>query len=106
MLIRKQLKYPPYYYLCSIKISGKDENYIYKEADKIKKSLIRNLDNMIILGPSTANIYRLNNIYRYNILIKYKVSKELYVIVSKIIEHYKANSKVRIDVDFNPSQMG
>ncbi len=105
MLIRKQLKYPPYYYLCNIKISGKDSQYTFNEAMKIKRSLERNLNKTIILGPSTASIFKMNNIFRYNIILKYKNGAELYAILNKIINHYKTNSKVKIDVDFNPSQM-
>lgn len=105
MLIRKQLKYPPYYYLCNIKISGKDSQYILNEAMKIKRSLERNLKSTIILGPSTASIFKMNNIFRYNVILKYKDDSMLYDILDKIIEHYKANSKIKIDIDFNPSQM-
>ena len=105
MEIRKKLKYPPYYYLCNIRISGKDNNLLVNEANKIKRSLERNLNNTIILGPSSASIFRMNNTYRYNILLKYKSDKELISILEKIIEHYKINNKVKIDVDFNPSQM-
>lgn len=105
MIIRKQLKYPPYFYLCNIKISGKNSDYILNEAMKIKRSLERNLSNVIILGPSASSIFRINNIFRYNIIIKYKNDNGLYEILEKIIEHYKTNTKVKIDVDFNPSQM-
>ena len=41
----------------------------------------------------------------YNIILKYKKKDGLYEILTKIIEHYKSNSKIKIDVDFNPSQM-
>ena len=105
MAIRKQLKYPPYFYLCNIRISGKDSNYIFNEANKIKNSLERNLKNTIILGPSTSSIFKMNNIFRYHILLKYKSDKELYLILNKIVDHYKANVKIKIDIDFNPSQM-
>lgn len=105
MQIRKQLKYPPYYYLCNIRISGKDDRFIMNEALKIKRSLERNLTKTIILGPSAASIFKINNIYRYNIILKYKEDKELYSILEKIVEHYKANNKIKIDIDFNPSQM-
>ena len=105
MTIRKQLKYPPYFYLCNIRISGKDSNYIFNEAIKIKNSLERNLRNTIILGPSTSSIFKMNNVFRYHILLKYKSSEELYLILNKIVEHYKTNVKIKIDIDFNPSQM-
>ena len=105
MMIRKNLKYPPYYFLCNLKISGKDANYISFEAMKIKRSLERNLENVIVLGPSSASVFKVNNIYRYNIILKYKKDESLYSILSKIVDHYKANSKIRIDIDFNPSQV-
>ena len=102
MMIRKSLKYPPYYYLCNIKISGKDSNYIYTEALKIKRSMDRNLINTIILGPSASNIFKLNNIYRYNIILKYKDVSLIKPLLIKIIDHYKGNAKIKIDIDFNP----
>ena len=105
MNIRKQLKYPPYYFLCNIRISGKDALYIYEESCKIKRSLDRNLKDVILLGPSTCSLYKINNIFRYNIIIKYRKVDGLYEVLDKIIEHYKANSKIKIDIDFNPSQM-
>ena len=105
MMIRRQLKYPPYYYLCNIRISGKDSSYILGEALKIKRSLERNFNNTIILGPSNSNVFKVNNIYRYNIILKYKSEDNLYSVLSKVLEHYKTNVKVKIDIDFNPSQI-
>jgi primosomal protein N' (replication factor Y) len=45
MNIRREMKYPPYYYLIYIKISGKDNNYVYKEALKIYNRLLINSEN-------------------------------------------------------------
>jgi len=103
MQIRKMLKYPPFYFICYIKISGKDVNYIGKEAAKIKRSLERNLSNTIILGPTPLSVFRVNNIYRYGIILKYKKEDMLYPILEKILDHYKSDSKIRIDTNFNPS---
>ena len=102
MDIRRKLKYPPYYFLCYLKISGKDDNYILNEANKIKRSLERNLSSTIILGPSPATVFKINNIYRYGIIMKYKSSKDLYDVLRKIMNHYQSNNKVVIDIDFNP----
>ena len=102
MMIRRSLKYPPYYYLCNIRMSGKNSDYIYTEALKIKRSMDRNLKNTIILGPSTSTIFKLNNIYRYNIILKYKDVREVRDLLIKIIDHYKGNNKIKIDIDFNP----
>ena len=105
MNIRRQLKYPPYYYLCSIRISGKDALYLFDEAMKIKRSLERNLDSVILLGPSSGNLFRINNIFRYQIIIKYKEDKALREILFKVVDHYRINTKVKVDIDFNPSQI-
>ncbi len=105
MNIRKTLKYPPYYYLVYIRISGKDMKYVGDESNKIKRSLERNLINTIILGPTTCTIFKVNNIFRYGIILKYKKSDNLKLILEKIQDHYKNNSKIKVDIDFNPSQM-
>lgn len=105
MNIRKQLKYPPYFYICNLRISGKDAAYIFDEALKIKRSLERNLESFIILGPSGSSLFRVNNIFRYNIILKYKKDDSLREILLKIIDHYKTNPKIKVDIDFNPSQM-
>ena len=103
MFIRRELKYPPFYYICYLRISGKDSNYILCEANKIKRVLENNLDSTIILGPSPANIFRLSNIYRYGIILKYKKDGNLREVLNKIIDHYKDNSRIKIDINFNPS---
>lgn len=103
MTIRHTLKYSPYYYICYLRISSKDYDLASKEANKIKKSLERNLDKEIILGPSPANVFKVNNIYRFGIIIKYKKDDKLYQMLNKLIEHYRSNNKVVIDIDFNPN---
>ena len=105
MNIRKTLKYPPYYYLTFIRISGKDMDYVSNEANKIKRSLDRNLVGVTILGPTTCTIFKVNNIFRFGIIIKYKKCDNLKTFLNKILDHYKTNSKVKVDIDFNPSQM-
>lgn len=102
MLLRKQLKYPPFYFITYIRISGKDSNICYREAMKIKKSLEKYLDQTIILGPSTANIFKVSNIYRYGIILKYKKQDNLIDVLNKMIDVYKSNRNVTIDLNFNP----
>ena len=103
MEIRKKLKYPPYFYICYIRVSGVDYNLLGKEANKIKSSLERNLKNTIILGPSPANIFKINNTYRYGIILKYKKEDNLYKVLGLLVNHYKSNNKIKIDIDFNPT---
>ena len=103
MQLRRVLKYPPFYYLCSIRISGCDPNYLQIEANKIKRSMERNFSHTIILGPSPCSIFKVKKNYRYGIILKYKKEKDLSFVLEKILDHYKSNSKIKIDIDFNPS---
>lgn len=103
MKIRRRLGYPPFYFLCYLKISGKEADYLFQEALKIKRSLERNLGHTTILGPTTLAVFKVNNIYRYGIILKYKREEDLYDILIKIQNHYKSNHKLRVDIDFNPS---
>ena len=103
MQIRRRLGYPPFYFLCYLKISGKDADYIFQEALKIKRSLERNLQHTKILGPTSLAVFKVNNIYRYGIILKYKKEDVLFDILLKVQNHYKNNHKLKFDIDFSPS---
>lgn len=105
MMIRKQLSYPPYYYLTYVKIISKSYEEASQEARKVGNVLKRNLKSSIILGPSVCSMFRVNNTYRFGVIIKYKKEENLYPTLEKIIEHYKTNHKVTIDIDFNPNSL-
>lgn len=105
MLIRKKLKYPPYYNLCTIKLVSTDYNLLTNESNKIKNYLEENTNNIDILGPSLAQIPKIYNKYYMQIIIKYKTIKEIYDSLKFILEMSKTNNKVLVDVDFNPKKI-
>ena len=105
MNIRKILKYPPYYYLTLIKIASKDYNMASKEATKVLKFLTTNLKDTIILGPTTASMFKINNIYRFQIILKYKNYENIKSTLLNLDELYKTNNKVNIEIDNNPSHI-
>ena len=103
---RHKLDYPPYYYLTSIKIASKEYELASKEITKIKNYLEKKLSNKtIILGPTTANPFRINNIYRFQIILKYKVESNLMNTLKELDELYMTNNKVNIEIDNNPLQV-
>lgn len=103
MKIRKELNYSPYYYITVVNISSKDYDEGFKEANKIGDFLRRNLDvNSKVLGPATANVFKINNIYHYQCIIKYKRDERIKSVLRKIDEVYKVNNKVSVCVDVNP----
>ena len=103
MNIRKILKYPPYYYLVSLKVISSDYNKASMEANKVVNYLKKNLsDDTIILGPTTAAIFKLNNNYRFQILIKYRIDKNLTRVLKEIDEQYIFNKDTYLEIDVDP----
>jgi len=100
---RHKLDYPPYYYLTSVKIASKDYELASKEITKVKNYLLKNLSSSsIILGPTTANVFKMNNIYRFQIIIKYKKDDKLFQTLKELDRLYALNNKANIEIDNNP----
>ncbi len=103
MNIRKKLKYPPYYYLVGIKIQSRDYNEASHEATKVASYLRKNLsEKTIILGPTIANMFKVNNIYHFQIIIKYRFDDKLKKTLQELDKMYIINNKVKLDIDINP----
>lgn len=103
---RHKLDYPPYYYLTSIKIASKDYDIASKEIIKVKKHLEKKLSNdTIILGPTTASMFKINNIYRFQIILKYKKDPNIMKTLKELDELYMLNNKANIEIDNNPLQV-
>ena len=103
MKVRKNLSYPPYCFLTLIKISSKDFKYGIEEAKKISSFLRRNLGfNTTVLGPSMANVLRINNTYNFQVILKYKKDENLYTALKEMLKIYEGNSKIKVELDFNP----
>ncbi|MBE6141148.1 MAG: primosomal protein N', partial [Firmicutes bacterium] len=96
MDIRRALRYPPYYYLISIKIIGLDYEITLNEAKKVKKYLMYEKNKeTLVLGPTTAAILRFNNEYRFQIIIKYRFDENIIKKVKEIDEMYLNNKNIR-----------
>jgi len=103
MNIRKTLKYPPYYYLVSLKIISKDYELASKESRKVYNYLKNNIDDSsLILGPTTAQMFKVNNLYRFQIVIKYRFDTKLDEALKDIDNMYVDNKNVNIEIDINP----
>ena len=106
MRIRKKLGYPPYYYLTLIKILSRDYQLCMKEANKVGEFLRKNLpSDVIVLGPSIASTFKVNNIYHFQCIIKYKKEDDIKEVLRTIDNIYKVNAKVRIEMDIDPVRL-
>lgn len=102
MNFRKKLKYPPYYYLVSLKIIGKEYEKTIDASKKVKTFLDKNLTEAIILGPTTAQVFKFNNEYRMQIIIKYKKCDNLKNVLKELDSLFVMNKDLRLEIDFNP----
>ena len=99
--IRKKLFYPPYSFLCQIKIVGKDYNITSKESNKVANYLRNNLDKEIVLGPSISNITRIYNKYNFEILIKYRDKNKIIKVLNELNILNQNNKLIKFEIDTN-----
>jgi len=106
MKVRKMLKYSPYYYMVLVSITSKDYELGFKEANKIGSYIRNNISSdSIVLGPTMANMFKVNNIYHYQIIIKYRKDDSLMKVLKFIIDMQVKNNKIDVSIDFNPSRI-
>ena len=102
MDIRRKLKYPPYYYLVSLKVTSKKYD-VLSEVNKIADYIRRNVDDStIVLGPTTAAIFKINNIMRFQITIKYRKDDKLFKTLKDLDEQYIMNKDINLELDIDP----
>ncbi|MCI8575879.1 MAG: primosomal protein N' [Bacilli bacterium] len=102
MNIRKTLKYPPFYYLAHLVIKSKSYENAKTEATKVASFLKRKLSKTsIVLGPTTANMFRINNVYHFEIMIKYRFDDFLKSALKELDELFLLNRQVDLDIDIS-----
>ena len=72
---------------------------------KIGNYLKENIKNEVILGPSTSNMFKLNNEYRFQIIIKYKDINNIRSHLLKLQKRFYNDNKIRLEIDFNPIRL-
>lgn len=103
MSFRKTLKYPPYYYLIGIKVCSKVYENASIEATKVYNYLKDNISSeSIILGPTTAGVFKINNIYRFQLVIKYRFDELLTKALKEVDNMYVNHKSVYLEIDINP----
>jgi primosomal protein N' (replication factor Y) len=113
ILTRKLMIYPPYCDIVMIGISAVGNEITRLAALKffelIKKSLENQEDNikMIILGPTAANVPRVNSKYRQRIILKTKNTPKFRDFLHNVIlDFYSVIDKnVSVFVDINPESI-
>ena len=103
MNFRKNTIYPPYCFIISMLISGKDLKLVEKESQSVFNYLNKNVSpSTKIYGPNAASIGKLNNIYRYQVIVKYKKDENLFKTLQYLDNMYASNRNINLDIDINP----
>lgn len=103
MEFRKLAIYPPFCHMLSVIITSFNENSCREASSHIKIILNKYLRNsVVILGPSPATIFKMQDQYRMRIMVKYKKSDAVYSVMKQILDYYKKNRKVIVGCDFHP----
>lgn len=103
MNFRRNTFYPPYCFIISMLISGKDLKMVEKESQSIFNYLNKNASlKTKIYGPNAASIGKINNIYRYQVIIKYQKDENLFKTLQYLDNMYASNRNINLDIDINP----
>jgi primosomal protein N' (replication factor Y) len=109
MVMRKMLKYPPFYYLALVTVAHENMAVAMGETDKIASFLQNKLSsNAIILGAVPSPIAKIKDRYRYQCMIKYRNEPDLFSSLHFLLEQYKGKMQkqnLTINVDLNPYVM-
>ena len=102
MKIRRQFKYPPYFYLCQIGLSSESYEALLKQSDEMLYQLRHQLGPRVtIIGPTMPFVGRVNNRFRMYFIIKYKIEPQLHQIVGELVNRLYTK-EVQTFVDYYP----
>lgn len=102
---RKELNYPPYGRLASVRIQGSDLNKLKKAVSLLERNsniLQKKTSSLMVLGPVPSPIFKLKNKYRYQMLIKSKNSKSIRDFCDYLFKNTDLPSGVQVTVDIDP----
>jgi primosomal protein N' (replication factor Y) (superfamily II helicase) len=106
---RKQLNYPPFHKICSIRIQAPDLDKVKLTAEQLSerahsiKDKFAVFGSVEVLGPAAAPIAKLRNQFRYHLLLKSAQPKALNHFIQKLLGNSKWIAKqVKVVVDIDP----
>ena len=110
ILTRKMMLYPPYCDIAMVGVSSSD-NMLSKSAideifDNIKNLLAGEFSDvkLVILGPSSASVPKVNMRYRYRMIVKCKYNSRFREMIKKAI-CIKRKNDLSVFIDINPESV-
>jgi len=108
IILRKQLKYPPFCDIISLNVSGENEQTVRTTIEELYKKLKMYFENqnINILPPMPCPIDKIKNKHRWRIIIKCIFDEYIINGLNKILEDiYSNDKKTGINIDVNPTSM-
>lgn len=108
ILLRRQLKYPPYCDIIMFNVVSSDKEEVEKSAQNLYKILHKsNNGAMDLFGAVPAPIDKIKNRYRWRIIAKCKLNNKIIDIINTSLEEfYKCKfKKTKISICTNPNNM-
>ena len=109
IMLRKQLKYPPFCDIILIGFSGESENEIQNVSLYMFSTLKQSLEKyqINVFQPMPAPIDKIQNKLRWRIIAKGIVNEDVTIILNKCLQNvYKMNLKhTTVSIDVNPNNM-
>ena len=108
ILLRKQLKYPPFCDIIMFAINSSDSIEVQKASQTLYKILNKNNNgNMELFRAVPAPIDKIKNRYRWRIIAKCKLNNNIIDIINNSLEEfYKCKfKKTKLSISTNPNNM-
>lgn len=113
MQMRRALKYPPFYYLSRILISGENEERVKAAAEEIRgvledtASAVKTEDKkVIIMGPAQAGLYKIQGRFRWQMVLKGRVASIVRQVtrdaVQKWAQQARGRNNINVSIDIDP----
>ncbi len=112
--IRKFMVYPPFCDICAINFSGEKEYEVLSSSrcflfgiQEATKDVYKDV-KVIVLGPMSPRISKINNKYRYRIIVKCRNTKAFRLMMDDLLIRFSKNREfknVSVSIDINPESL-
>ncbi len=105
LMNRKELSYPPFGRLASVRMQSLDLSKVKKAVSIIERNslaLQKKSPPIMVLGPIAAPVFKLKNKYRYQMLIKSSSAKTVRQFCKYLFEETELPSGVQVHIDIDP----
>lgn len=106
ILYRRMMGYPPAAFMLGIYLSGPEEAFLEKQADRLGSIIHRlHTEGLTIIGPTAAALSRKKDMYRMVIYLKHMDENILLNVknqLERILEEETVWQKIYIQFDYNP----